>query len=514
MSTLFDKTVQNKIRYGNQNYEVTLSLYNNDSFFPINTAVLQQLIIQESALEWYTKGTLTLKNSEGVLERRPNEFFSKDFNYKFRNDGRDFLLVQIKPLTETASGYKESFAPELYELNYIFSIYDVEDIEGSSLKEKSIKLYFWEYDYQLFLESNLDWSTNSVLYQQSPELNNLSSQLPDNLRKVYTGLALKSLIRTTLNSKSNIQTFSNVWDPGSTKIFYASPASNTAIYDFDYIYNRHVSSKRFNNIAGDVPLIFRNRYSKEWILTAFSGLFSGAVDSSLGSMQAGALQREQFFLATSIPPDTIIPSLRHTPADITGTRNINFGRYSTIENYQFVNMAAIDNTTLLKSVPCYHSAYKEKQFGLDYVDNDIENIKKYYQEVYADKFKHTITPKALFTLNKSKTESQTYNNVYSYADTKTGRYADARNAVLRSSLFLNECLVFTVQGSTYRQARVFIGIDRENGSIDASYDDKLLGQWFTTRVTHEFTNNTYKNTIVAIKPHSSKNLRISDTNTV
>ena len=165
-------------------------------------------------------------------------------------------------------------------------------------------------------------------------------------------------------------------------------------------------------------------------------------------------------------------------------------------------------------MPCYHSAYKEKQFGLDYVDNDIENIKKYYQEVYADKFKHTITPKALFTLNKSKTESQTYNNVYSYADTKTGRYADARNAVLRSSLFLNECLVFTVQGSTYRQARVFIGIDRENGSIDASYDDKLLGQWFTTRVTHEFTNNTYKNTIVAIKPHSSKNLRISDTNTV
>jgi hypothetical protein len=505
------KSVKNKIRYNNQDYEVILSLYNPDgSFFPINTAALVSLVIQESSLEWYKKGVLILTNSENILERRPNEFFSQDFNYKFRNDGRDLLLVKIKPIVNRVNSYEDPFPSEFYELNYIFSIYDVEDInEGGSTKEKSIKLYFWEYDYQLFLETNADWSTNTVLYEQQPSLNGTSSQLSDDLRKIHTGDALKSLIQNVLNDRSGTQLFLDFWDPGSTKIFYASPASNSAIYDFDYIFNRHVSSDRFGGVLGDVPFIFRTRFTKRWALTSFSTLFSDAVSNN---KYAGSLQREQFILASSITTGVIIPSMPHTPPDVTGSRSLNFGILSSIVDYQFVNMAAIDNTMLLKSTPCYHCDFKTKQFDADFVDNDINNIKDYYQEVYANKFQFTSKPAALFTLNKSKTEMQSFNSVYSFATTKTGRFADARNAILKSSLFLNECLSFSVLGTTYRQANVFIGLDRESGSVDADFDEKLLGQWFVTKVTHEFTPTTYKNHIVAIKPHSDKDIRINDTN--
>lgn len=82
--------------------------------------------------------------------------------------------------------------------------------------------------------------------------------------------------------------------------------------------------------------------------------------------------------------------------------------------------------------------------------------------------------------------------------------------VLHSSLFLNECLSFTVLGSTYRQANVFIGLDRESGAVDADFDEKLLGQWFTIKVDHVFTQEGYINNIVAIKPHSDKDIRIND----
>ena len=274
------KPVANKLRLNNQDYLISLSLFNPQGvLFPINTASLVNFTIEETTLNWYKKATLILKNSENILERRPNELVSKDFNYKFRNDGRDLLLVNIKPSTDTGPVYKDDFPSEIYELNYVFSIYDTEDLPGRSLSEKNIKFYMWEYDYQLFLESNLDWSTNRVLYQLYPELNGQSSNLPDEQRKVPTGLALKSLIEEALNERSSKQQFS-AWDPGATNIFYSSPTANTAIYDFDYIFKRHVSSKKYGNIDGDLSIVYRSRFEKKWNLLSFTGLFSLAVDNN------------------------------------------------------------------------------------------------------------------------------------------------------------------------------------------------------------------------------------------
>jgi hypothetical protein len=502
-----NRPVGNKLRLNNQDYEIVLTLFNPQGvLFPINTASLVNFTIEESTLNWYKKATLILKNSENILERRPNELFSRDFNYKFRNDGRDLLLVNIKPVTDKGTLFDDQFPPETYELNYVFTIYDTEDLPGRSLGEKNIKFYLWEYDYQLFLETNLDWSTNKVLYQLNPSLNGKSSILPDKIRKVPTGLALKSLIEETLNTRSAPQLF-DVWDPGASNIFYSSPAANTAIYDFDYVYKRHVGSKKFGNIDGDLSIIFRSRYKKAWNLLSFAGLFDLAVNAN---KQAGPLQREQFIITNTIPTTVTIPSLKHTPQDTTGYLNINFGIISNIVNYQFVNMAAIDNSLLLRTTPCYYYNYATGQFGVDFEDNNIENIKSYYQNAYVNKFEVNTKPKALFTLNKTKLQNQAFNAVYSYEDEKLNRYADSRNLVLHSSLFLNECLSFSVLGSTYRQANVFIGLDRESGAVDADFDEKLLGQWFTIKVDHVFTQTGYTNNIVAIKPHSDKDIRIND----
>ena len=107
-------------------------------------------------------------------------------------------------------------------------------------------------------------------------------------------------------------------------------------------------------------------------------------------------------------------------------------------------------------------------------------------------------------------EQNSIEYVYSYGTEKLERFPDARNVILKAALYLNGCLNFTVPGSTFRRSSVFIGMDRVTGSIDADFDEKLLGQWFTTKVTHEFSQTGYTNNITAVKMHSDKDIRIQD----
>ena len=95
-------TVKNRLRLNNQDYEIVITLYNTQGLaFPINPAGIASLIIEESTLNWFKRGYIVLENNENVIERRPNEFFDKNANYKFRNDGRDLLTVSIKPVVES-----------------------------------------------------------------------------------------------------------------------------------------------------------------------------------------------------------------------------------------------------------------------------------------------------------------------------------------------------------------------------------------------------------------------------
>jgi hypothetical protein len=151
-----------------------------------------------------------------------------------------------------------------------------------------------------------------------------------------------------------------------------------------------------------------------------------------------------------------------------------------------------------------------KEFVMDLKENTIENVKNYFQQNYISKFKYALNPYALLALNKNKTEGITINTAYSYGETKIERYPEGRNVMLESGLFLNECLTFNVPGSTLRQVNRFIGLDRPTGNIDNDFDEKFLGQWFVTRVVHEFTQTGYTNTITAVKPYASRNLKIDD----
>lgn len=501
-------SVKNRLRLNNQDYEVSITLYNTQGVaFPVNAASIVSLVIEESTHHWYKQGNIVIQNAYNVLEKKANEFTPSNINYKFRNDGRDLLFVNIKPVVETDFIEQEAFEPEFWTMTYIFTVYDTEDIPGDTPREKNLKLYFWETDYQLCTEINANWSTNEVLYELFPEYSGKSSQLPDLVRRVPTGLALKSIINYALNNKTNEQKFSEEWDIGASKIFYTPSVDSVVSYDIEFLVKRHVCSTREGNNAGDVGVLFRDRYDKTWNLLSISSLLNKAVNNS---RQAGDYQLEQFYLATSEANSVIIPSLPYTPPDPTGKRNITLGQLSTITNYQFVNMSAIDSNAMLVNTSVCTNHTGRKEFVMDLEENTIESVKNYFQQNYISKFKYALNPYALLALNKNKTESITINTAYSYGESKIERYPEGRNVMLESGLFLNECITFTVPGSTLRQVNKFIGLDRATGNIDNDFDEKFLGQWFVTRVVHEFSQNGYTNTITAIKPYASRNLKIDD----
>jgi hypothetical protein len=173
-------------------------------------------------------------------------------------------------------------------------------------------------------------------------------------------------------------------------------------------------------------------------------------------------------------------------------------------------MAAMDNAFTLISLPCASNSIKNKTFNVDVEDTNIENVKEYFQNNYVKRFLNNKNPTALISLNKSKTQNFNYKQPYSYGSSKIDRFPDARNAILKSGFFLNQCLNFTVPGSTIRKSNVFIGLDRRTGAVDADFDEKLLGQWYVIKVVHNFTQGGYNNTFTCVKPHADRDIRIKD----
>ena len=516
----------NIIYFNSQRYRVAISLFNpqleekSPIFFPFKTSSLVSLIIEEDSRDWYVKGNIVLKNDGNIIERSINEFeVQNNLKYKFRNDGRDLLLINIFPVNDDNTGLiAAESAPSTYlQLNYVFCVYDIEDIPDPDLTEKkSIKLYFWELEYQYFLETNLNWTTNQVFSATNVPF----SQLTDTDRKVKTGDALKSLIKTTIEDRGVYKTtFSKDWDSGISKIFYSSPPGNYAIDDLNYLFNRHVGTNTKDSKQGDVPILYRDRVTKEWGLTTISKLFSQAIDPSANKI--GPRYIEDFYFYNSDNPDSSdnesknVKILSRLPTEAGSSASAIYSIYNSIAKYQYVQTAALDNAYVFVNTPCYSNNILAKQFNLDFEDNTMQNIKKYIQENYIQNFKskgnNRSDPVPQLTLNQSKDTSKSLKVVYSFGSTKAERYPEARNSILRSALFLNSCITFSVPGLSYRRPSVFVGIDRAQNSVDDSYDDNLLGEWFIHRVVHRFDQGMYTNDITAVKMHSFNDTGVKDT---
>jgi len=508
-----DQPENNTKIYNNQKYEIDIIFSNRqDNIVKLNLTGLVSLEIEEDSREWYKKAVLTINNSRNVLEYRKTATTPANQYYKFRNDGRDLVYIEIKPIQDSSVKFSSlNIDYDVWGMKYLFVVYDKKEILiGDSPNQKHLRLYLWEYEYQIMSELNLNWSTNSLLPNKI-----IPSQATDEEKRVPTGSAIKSLITSSLSNYTT-PVFAPDWDKGSSKIFFTSYANSTAKDTLNYLIKKHVSSQVGTDGGLDPGLLYRTRYNQVWCLRSFTNIFNKAtVKSAANTSTAGELQREILTLASqggaNQNNDEALFSLPTSPFS-SSIDNTNYRDpvRSVIKNLQFVDMAPLDSMKQICSTPCYSNNTKNKTFELDFADNEITKIKKYIASNYSQKLKIFSKPDTLLTLNKTKTEAKTINNVFSFASDKTSRLADSRNFILYSALFLNASINFDVPGSPIRQATSFISIEEANPTNRDEFKNKLLGQWFVYKVLHKFTEKDYTNNVTAVRVHANDSIGIKD----
>lgn len=530
--------------FNQQQYFFKITIYNGDkntSPLELDYYFVDQLTIEETLYNWYVTGFLILKNEYEFFERGAVDKATVDkflSIYTFRNDGRNKVNIRIYPIFNPDQEITESISPELWEINYDFVIYNVEDLPAKNLAQKRKKLFLWDERYQHFLERNIQWSTYYVAEKQqlsiNPELD-LTQILPDTTCKV--GEAIKHLIQTACG-ETDISPISNKtlkvgwdptdpisgikspnlkvasfdeWDNGAelNKINYTSPAGYTVIDDLDYLMQYYISNSNIQDVKnlGMPGLLRLSRYTKKWSLTGIDQLFQQSTDGD----NAGSNLIEQLFVQMP-SEESVRNSVRKTPespaVNITGRANfvnISVGVSSNIYAYRFTTMSSLDDLKITNR-PIVNYNNNTCLWNLYYKDNSIESVKSAInQELLPKLYGRKLG--ALIGVNKSKINGL---NTFPTNVIMQGDFVKVlnRNEMILSNILLNQALEFDSLGLTIRTPGKFISIDRldSNSPNRNDFEDRFIGQWMLARVVHTFVGNKYLTNTLGVKMHSFNEL--------
>jgi hypothetical protein len=520
--TKYDKINGELVTLRNQLYQIRITMYNNmDKPVFIPYKVVMGLVIEETMINWWTKGWIILQNDFEVLEKGANlDLFSdqeknssksQSYIYKFRHDGRNKINIRISTISDGINDEK------LWTMDYDFVVYDVEDMESINSIKKSKKFYFIDERYQIFSERNIPWSTST--HGDAAKSGSPVWSLPDSQRKMNPCDAIKSIINTAscntftnsinegeikvgydyefgsidkpdipLNSINN-----DLWNKGNSSpdynVFYTSPSNSTVIDDLDFMLNHAVGDKK------DPIFLKFGRYDKNWELLSLKDYFKQAK------------QLEQLLLNDGVAP-TSTAYVGRAPIQKDDKKIINFTspRASLINNYKFSQMAPVDDFRFTNR-PIHMFDFSTGTYNIHAKDNKLESFYENLKEICSSGELYSFSStggKAQVWMNINKTKREGI----SVENTLLTQGSPLLNSVrmTKDMLFLNQSLYFQNEGLTLRTPGNFIFVDKLDASDKNLFNDKFLGQWFITKVIHYFDQNmyvtdVYSNKFDGIQPH-------------
>lgn len=512
--------------YNQQKFFVEVKLYNPDGdVFILNPQAILHLVIEDDLHFWPIRGFFIYENPYEIIERKmvSNEAIDaaavagmdaarsaqlKAFKpYGFRNDGRDYVDITIRPeLIGTSNLSIKNLPSHIWEMNYKCVIYDKEDIDTPDISRKLKKFYFWDKSYQEMLDKKIQWSTatskENITYKQYGVKYN-PSLATDNERKMFTGDAIKDILSV---NNFKVTTKKELFDKGSTKIFYTTFHDRNIWENIEYILAYHMSEKTTVEPISqtDICIFNQDRYTKEFELLPIYKIFEKAGNTAYLPKE---FQIEHLFFdnvgdvgdSSTCPYKAPYLDERSTTTDI---------KISKIKKYRYVDMAGADNTQMIVTTPVHTYDFKNKTFSINISNSNVDTLEEKLKKIYIENKVLTVNGlHPILTLNQGKTSNKTINPIYTTRANQATVSKAGLGRLLYSSLFLNQCLIFEVDGATLRQPGRFVGIDRQTYS-DNALDYKLCGQWFITNVKHNFFHNMYLNEVTAVKMHSYDNLNI------
>lgn len=530
----------NVLTLDNQPYLVEVWIYNMlDKFKPFNipTFFINELVIDEELHNWYITGSITIINdyeafekgalsqtynyAKGAIKKQNNNPDLPQINapFNFRSDGRNKIAIRIKPLpnptndtnasTSTNNTPNNSYPDKVWQMSYDCIVYDIEDLKVDDDKKKLKKLNFVDERYQIFSERNIEWSTS--LYN-----NKNSSGGSDINRTMSSSLAIKSLITTAVSDNSNpngtlikvgspegpkeianpknfINNFSDNWDNGSSDsiLQYTSPSTGNVLEDIDYVFDSLKASD-------GSPLFLRldrydNPIGKQFSLIPLSYYFQNAKQNQI----------ERFILHDGVDPIATQPYFNRAPIDnsIDPSNPVNFfSTYgSRIASYEFVPMTVADDYGL-NNTPIHNYDFSAGEFIIEFEGNAVKNLYNNVQIHTSGLYGYDRSKQLLLNINQTKQKGLSINNKF-----RPRTFAPKQMAgvdMMESFLLLNQAISFNTVGLTFRTPGKFIFIDRDTSTAEKNpFDDKALGQWMLTKISHIFSRekDIYLNNIIAVK---------------
>lgn len=549
------------VQIRDQSYYIEIYLYNQlEGYPPVKVPFLfvNSFSINESLIDWITKGWIILRSDFEIFERGSNSTTVSQNNnqitlpaikapYVFRTDGRNKISFRIYPVDPTNGA--DVYPHDMWEMSFDFSIYDIEDIQTGNNQQKLKKLYFWDERFQILSERNIEYSTvySSIYRKKIPVntgglLNNVGStltaaSLTDSQRSINPSLALQDIIMTAasvtptirnnpftinqnqgdfikvgfLESESidsptqSMARFDNKnWDIGigSNYINYSSPANSTALDDIKYALDRCIGLDN-----GPVLLNFgRSSLDKTWKLNSLSNFFSNANKNQI----------ERLFIEDGAENGQ--PSVSRAPNATNDKNTVNFSSAiaSRIFQYSFSPMVAMDSARITNA-PVHTYDFSTNQFNIKYTGNRAIDVKDNLEKLaktglfnFSSSHPNPSGAGILLNINETNKKGIHLKNIFVPSRYFPPNYSGAK--MLKDAIFLNETLTFKVKGITMRTPGKFIFIDRlgSSGGDKNPFDDRVLGQWLIVKVNHIFSQDDYNTEVVAVKIDSWSNLFVKD----
>lgn len=471
---------------------------------------VDSLIINESLQNWATTAEITFNTDFELFSRgSPNEIKTNDrliskikAPYIDRTDGRNRISIQIVPMNNEYAEYDE----KIWALSFDFVVVDIQDLDVPNSQKKKRKYILVDERYQILTEKNLEWSTRLI---QSYLLQKLPASLVDDEAALNPNIALQWLLAqagtnqitgetvyTGFDFVGNINTpnvpFFNIdyanWSVGNintNKILYTSPANSTALDDLYYIL-AHCQGNDFGPVILDLG---KSLGDKSWKLYSISDLCQNASN----------LQVERLFIEDSSSPENTTPPVQRAETDTSTSKNFTSSVASRIQRYKFVPMVASDDNRILNS-PLTWFDWSTSQWNINAVENTAEQVEDQldkYARIGLYSHSYGPNPHVLLNINKTKMEGIMRKN--ENASSKYIPKNAPRNQMLLDSLFLGQAISFQTLGLTIRAPGKFCYIDRIASGDSNPFDDRFLGQWLMTKVSHLFTQGTYVTEVIANK---------------
>jgi hypothetical protein len=503
-----------------QYYYIEISLYNQiEGQEPLYVPFffVDSITIHESLYNWITKGEIVFNSDFEIFARGGDNKKSDEkakVPYIDRTDGRNRLSVIIYPVDASIdSGVikenidsSDKFPKKYWEINHDFVVMNIEDLPVNNSQRKKKRYIFVDERYQILKEKNLEWSSATIA---SKKLNKPAKSLKDSEAAINPCEALKELLKIASTNgdampkikigfnkngsidKPNIDLDKiNEWDVGKTEnlcVLYPD-ANTTALDDIFYILSHCVSSNGF-------PVILdygRSSEDKGWHLICFSDYFKNSTKEQVEWM---------------IIEDGLTNSLPYRPRasmeDKSQIHNFTSLVASRITSYQFSPMVAVDDNRLLNSPYCFFNEHTGS-FEIKKEENSINKLIEKLQEMakkglYSFSENKREKPQIVLNANKTKTEGQMSKNKLAL----NGPYSSHSSPLMQmllDSVFLNQSLSFQSPGLTIRTPGKFIAIEKVGSFYEKNaFDDRFLGQWMMTNVSHLFTQGEYVTQVVANK---------------